>query len=670
MKIMGLSKQKPERLVLYIIIPIIIILCIGLAFLLSLDKASVRVHSQNGIWDLSNSDVKSKGVQIEGNVEYIPNELLTPDEYDKKKNKAILSDEPLTSEFATSRIILKMPDDGWYAFTRTSADYSEKVYVNGKLMANMGTPGADKNTTTSEVGRITFTAQATGGTIEIVQQSANFVHRHGGSHGDWYVGGNWLLRDVQAADFAIVLEMGAYLVLFLLHLALFLMFRSYKPNFYFSLFCLTWFFRMGTTGHSIFTVLIPGLDWNIKFRIEYATVAMITCLVLLILYEAFPGIVQNWARNINYIGLFSYIVLDVVLDTFTLSIVSIFYLGISCLTVIYIIVRFAMKLRHIRLDQAILLSGIVILMIVAIRDIVMYINRSFIPSSLYIEMTQVAVLACTLLAATAFFMATMKQVVDAREAEQRLSTENMALDRINRLKSELMVNLSHEIKTPLTVMSGYAQITAQQINSDSIDDETTENLEVISREAQRLSKLAGGILGTMNKNDRDNQVIEIPIIFQNIKRVCAPILKKNNNKMQIYTDENLPKLNANEEMIEQLLLNLITNANKNTMNGSIRMECRKSKVENKLGVDYGDEQLTISIIDDGNGIPDKLMPLIFERNVSGNDGTGVGLSICRDIVTLHDGNIDVKSVEGEGTQVTVTLPIDGKGGKNADDSND
>lgn len=651
--------EKPERLVLYIIIPIIILLCIGLTYLLSLDKASVLVSSDDSTWDLSTSNVSKEEVQLTGSVEYIPNALLTPNEYEKRKGEAVLTDDLITEDYATSRMILKMPNDGWYTFSRTSIDYSEKVYVNGELMAQMGTPGENKDNTTPNVGRITFTAKATDGTIEIVQQSANFVHRYGGNHLDWIVGGNWLLRDVQVTDFAIVMEMGAYLVLFVIHMLLYLMLRSYKPNLLLSLFCLTWFFRMGATGHSIFTVLIPGLDWSIKFRIEYATVAIITCLALLILYESFPGVIQNWAKNLNYLLLISYMILDISLDTVTLSNVSLYYLGISCLIALYIIIRFAMKLRRVRLEQAVLLSGLVILVCVSIRDIIMYINRSLNPSMLYVEMTQVAVLACTLLAATAFFIATMRQVSEAKEAEQRLSAENMALDRVNRLKSELMVNLSHEIKTPLTVMSGYAQITAQQINDNSIDEETTENLEIISREAQRLSTLAGGILSTMGKNDRCEQSIEMSTVFKNIQQVCAPVLKKNNNKISARVDDNLPKLEGNGEMIEQLLLNLITNANKNTISGTIWMECRKV-----------DDHIEIRVIDNGNGIPADLLPHVFERNVSGNDSTGVGLSICHDIVTIHNGKISVNSTEGEGTRVTVTLPINGGENDNADDPTD
>lgn len=663
MKLSEYFTKKPERLVVAIMLPLILVVCLGLTHFLSLDKASELVESNDGVWDLREYDLSNEGVQISGDVEYIPNELLTPKEYKKRKKEAVLSDEAFPEQYGTSRIVLKMPSNGWYTFSRISIDYSERLYVNGELLTEVGSPGTTKDTTVSNIGRIVFTAEAKDGVIEIVQQYANFVHRLGGYHSGWYVGTDWLLKDVQAADFAILLEMGAYLALFLFHILLFLMLPSYRPNLYFALFCFTWFMRMGTTEPSLFNVLAPWMNWQIKFRIEYVTVFIIIALVVAIIHEMFPGVLPKWARYICYISLVLCIIVEIFGGTIMMSEVAPFFLGFAVITAVFTIIRFIIKLRNINIEQALLLTGFAILTCVSIRDIVMYARRSLEQSNLYTEMTQVAVLACSLFAVTAFVIATMSEVARAKEAEQKLAIENAALDQVNRLKSDFMVNLSHELRTPLTIMSGYAQVTIRQIDDDTINDESKRNLTVISEEAQRLSKLAGGLLDTMREDQQMRyEAIEISTIIKRLNIIYNPLLKKNHNRFRIKIKQNLPPLHVNSEMIQQLLLNLVTNANKHTKNGTISIIADR--------IDDDGDFIKITVADTGTGISPRLAPHVFERNVSGDGSSGVGLAICKDIVQLHGGKITINSKPRRGTSVTFTLPITRQEDTNANDIND
>lgn len=663
-KLKGFFKGKPERLVVVIVLPIILAACLGLAHLISLDKASVLADSKNGSWDLSGYDFTSEGVQISGDVEYIPNALLNPVQYRARQTETKLSDEAFPEQYGTSRILLKMPDDGWYTLSRVSIDYSERVYVNGRLLTERGSPGDSKESTTPDIGRITFTVQAEGGVIEIIQQSANFVHRNGGYHGGWYVGKEWLQRNVQAADFGILMEMGAYLALFLFHTLLFLMLPAYRPNLFLGLFCLNWFFRMGTTGHSIFTMLLPGMNWETKFRIEYMNISIAIILMSLIQNTLFPDILPKWSRRISYGSQIFFIVLALTLDTVRMSWVAPFFLSWTLVIVSYTFIRFVRKIRRIRIDQGIFLAGLIVFVGVSVRDVLFYARRLADPSMLYTEMTQVGVLACALLADTAFFIATMREMAAAKEKEQRLAMENAALDQVSRLKSDLMVNLSHEIRTPLSVMSGYAQLSAQQVGEGSADQETRENLQVISREARRLAALAGGLLDTMSGDEAFKyRKIGVDTVIAHMEPVFKPLLNKNNNQLELKVQEQLPLVWIDGEKIQQLLLNLVTNANRHTKDGIVTI-----RAESGSGEESG--CIAVTVADNGSGIDAELLPKVFERNISDGKGRGVGLAICRDIVRLHGGTIEIDSSPDRGTRVRFTIPIEKEGNKNADNSND
>lgn len=131
-----------------------------------------------------------------------------------------------------------------------------------------------------------------------------------------------------------------------------------------------------------------------------------------------------------------------------------------------------------------------------------------------------------------------------------------------------------------------------------------------------------------------------------------PILNKNYNRLDIRIEDNLPEVSADPARISQVIVNLISNAIRFTINGRITVSAEST----------GDF-VTISVSDTGMGISAERLPFIFDRYVNrqktggGQDtGTGLGLYICKHIVEAHGGRISAESEEGKGTTIRCTLP--------------
>ena len=643
------DKTNSIYYILAVILPLVVLVCLGLYHLLSQAQAGVAVNSNEGVWDLCAYNLDEESVQLVGMVEVIPGALLTPKEFTQRQEDAVLLDVPFSEQYGTSRIRLLMPDNGWYTFTRTSMDYSTRLYVNGALLTEVGNPSDNMEDFIPNIGRITFTVQAVDGEIELVHQSANFVHRSGGYHGGWRVGGTWIAKVAVAADFAIVLGIGAYIVLFILHLILFMMMPGYKPNLYFALYCLTWCLRLGTSDKGIFYILIPALSWNFKFRMEYATVSIAILLTAFIIRDVFPSLMQRWAVRSCIIANSVFILFCIFLNQVLLTYVALFFLGLLLLVAIYIAVRLVVKLRKPKIDQTLILLGAVGVLLSGVRDTIFY-GRYVVNNTLtYVETVKIAVLAFALLATTAFFIATMREVAAAKEKEQRLAVENAALSQINKLKSDMMASISHEIRTPLAVMSGYAQLSEQQLEDGSTNAETIVNLKVISREAQRLAQLAGGLLysNQAEKNMHQREITALSSVIDNAAAIGKPILAKNNNRLRADIEKDLPLVYIGADMIVQVLLNMISNANRHMMDGEVVIAAYSSP--DTAGF------VTVTVTDSGSGISPEMLPFVFERGVG--DRTGVGLAICKEIIEGYGGEISAENLQGNGTQLRFTLPV-------------
>lgn len=223
------------------------------------------------------------------------------------------------------------------------------------------------------------------------------------------------------------------------------------------------------------------------------------------------------------------------------------------------------------------------------------------------------------------------------------------IKRVALMRTQFVANVSHELKTPLTSIKGFAE-TLKMVK----DDETRDKfLDIINKEAERLTRLINDIL--VLSNIESNLVSEINEFSPgNIIEDVINIIKKiayNKNIEIEYNDDNSENILGDKDKFHQLVLNLVENS------------VKYSKDTGKVIINsYNDEKYyCLDIIDDGIGIPKEDLPRIFERfyrvdKSRKQGGTGLGLAIVKHIVKIFNGQIDVESKLGGGTTFKIKIP--------------
>ena len=263
--------EKSEKRILKLILPLIAVLMLLVWSVKPHADETRIITSKDGTWDLTHMDLMQEKVKLSGTVEYVPNALLSPQDFSKRDDFQLGQPGDVV-QYATSRMHIKVPQ-GSYLICGYSVDFASRMYVNGTLVYEAGKPGSSRKQALPGVEYYVVPAVPdANGDIVIVQQVSNFTHKDGGTHGTLYLGAPRLINQyVTRNEWPEAVLMGGYLLLFLVHLILFLMIRGYKPNLLFSLFCLTWFIRTGVSGQRLLGAVFPALSWTTIFRLEYLT---------------------------------------------------------------------------------------------------------------------------------------------------------------------------------------------------------------------------------------------------------------------------------------------------------------------------------------------------------------------------------------------------------------
>ena len=219
------------------------------------------------------------------------------------------------------------------------------------------------------------------------------------------------------------------------------------------------------------------------------------------------------------------------------------------------------------------------------------------------------------------------------------------------LKRDFVSNVSHEFKTPLAVIKGYAELLCDE---NLPERERLEYAHTITKEAERLSHLTSNMLKMSKLNNQEIIVNPKAIALdESIRQAILLIMNKMSDKnIEIEPDLIPIQITGDEDLLSQVWLNLLDNAVKyNRVGGKIWVTMSRKA--------NGD--VIVAISDNGIGMDEKTRCKVFEQfyqadSSHGKDGNGLGLAIVSKIVKLHKGSINVSSTEGEGSEFRVTLP--------------
>ena len=236
---------------------------------------------------------------------------------------------------------------------------------------------------------------------------------------------------------------------------------------------------------------------------------------------------------------------------------------------------------------------------------------------------------------------------DLQTANQQLKTDIEKEQELERQRVDFFSAASHELKTPLTVISGYAQLTGIQLADNNINKEIPDNLKTIQQEAQRLGDMVTRLMEYSygRKSAVEFSRIIVPELLENVNAIATPVCLKQHNAVKIVTAP-CADIHGNFEMLLQILINLVVNANKNTQNGTITISASDQERE---------DAVLFRVSDTGNGISPEILPHIFDEGFSASGSSGLGLTICREAVEAHGGEIWVERTGPEGSVFAFTV---------------
>lgn len=231
-----------------------------------------------------------------------------------------------------------------------------------------------------------------------------------------------------------------------------------------------------------------------------------------------------------------------------------------------------------------------------------------------------------------------------------------AIRRLERMRSEFVANVSHELKTPIAAVKGFAET----LLGGAVKDEETARsfLQIIFDESDRLNRLIGDILELSKIESRRVPLMFSPVEMDTFISKTLTLLESEAAGKGIQLHKQVESglyVEADEDRLRQIIVNLLSNGINYTPEGG-----RVSIVIESMDEDH----VRIQISDSGIGIPKKDLPRIFERfyrvdkaRSRSSGGTGLGLSIVKHLVELHKGTISVTSTAGVGTTFTLELPV-------------
>ena len=224
----------------------------------------------------------------------------------------------------------------------------------------------------------------------------------------------------------------------------------------------------------------------------------------------------------------------------------------------------------------------------------------------------------------------------------------------NQMKTVFIQNMSHEVRTPLNAVLGFAQLLALPDGCNT-EEEKAEYLSYVTNNAQMLTMLIGDIL---NISDVENGQYKVNMAPANLEEICRMAIKTTEHRCQPGVSmefvNGLPEgmqVTTDAGRVQQLLVNLLSNACKHTPEGFIRLETSLTETPGRV---------TFSVSDTGPGIPPDKAERIFERYVQLNpnvQGTGLGLNICRVIADNIGGTIRLDTSYHPGARFVVTIPL-------------
>ncbi len=656
---------------------VIVLICLA-AFTISCRDLKGRNGgplAQKGVLDISGLDLKERATaKLDGQWEFYWGKLLSAEDFQKTPppdkdgyidmpsawNGYSIKGKKLDGKgFATYRLTVILGRGyGPIALRILDMRTAYNLFVNGEKISSNGTVGISRDASRPQYLPVVADYTPRTDRLDIILQVSNYSHERGGAFHSITIGNKKEISAVRDLSLSFqIFMLGSLLIMSFYHLGLFLLRRDDRSPLYLGIFCLLIAVRPLVNGEYCLIQLYPHFNWEIMLKIEYLTLYMGLPVFAMFMNSLFPIEFHNKIlRPVQVIGvLFSAVVIAAPAYIYSKTVVP--YEIITLIASVYSVYAIILAFIRKREGSGIFIVGIMVLFVTVVNEILydnMIINTgNFFPFGLFIF-----VLSQAFLLSLRF----SKAFISVEQLSKELESTNLQLVSMDKLKDDFLANTSHELRTPLNGIIGIAESLLDGA-AGKLPETVSSNLAMIISSGRRLSNLISDILDFSKLRNKDITLKMKPVDIKTLADVAIDLsahLKadKNINIINLIPSD-IPLMMADEDRMQQILINLISNAIKFTESGKVEISAQVLVGENP---DYS--LMEVSVTDTGIGIYENKIPLIFEpfEQIDGSttrlyNGTGIGLSITKDLIRLHGGYIEVESEPGKGSSFIFRIPI-------------
>ncbi|GFZ32791.1 hypothetical protein CSC2_33170 [Clostridium zeae] len=605
-------------------------------------------QANSGVIDFTHWNFKSNGmINLNGQWEFYKDKLISPEEFEialinSNKQYSTVPGIFATQGYGTYRlkVLVNNPND-IYSIKIDYIQSAYKLWVNDSLVMSNGVVGSSKEAMTPQLLPKMGTFIPNSKEFYITLQVSNYYSELGFID-NIVMGDNQVVSSYRDKKLAFDLFiLGSTFIAALYNIGVYVKRRKDKAPLYFAIVCLLIAIRTMFIGERFFIMLFPGFSYQVAVKIMVLTFYVYIPFIVLFINKCYGEILLKDLVKISTVTAFLYTLIAVISPIKYYLQYIIPFEGFALSMLLYMMYKISKT--HISSGQPdyIALVGLFALFISRVNDILY--EYSIIIS------TSLAPLGSLVFIVANYYVLAGRQ----SNAYNSLEIAREKLESINKLKDDFFAITSHELKTPI---SGIVGLSESLINKNILNAEDQSSINLINLSVKRLSNLVEDM--TLFSRLKNNNIklhkkpIKINRLVDNVVRFLDTSVGKKEIKIINLIDKDVPYIVADENRIQQILYNLISNSIKFTHTGNIVISyiCNEGYLE-------------VSVEDQGIGIPeDKLQDIfkIYEQveGVSSNyGGTGIGLYITKQLVELHKGSIVASSDFGKGSKFTFSIPL-------------